>query len=70
MAATKHLCNLAKMCQYYFQDSSFFMQLVMMAFTKKGVIAITMVFVSESESFKIETMRARDFFVEECLFCQ
>jgi len=46
------------------------MQLVMMAFTKKGVIAITMVFVSESESFKIETMRARDFFVEECLFCQ
>jgi hypothetical protein len=46
------------------------MQLVMMAFTKKGGIAITMAFMSESRSFNIETMRVGDFCVEECLFCQ
>jgi hypothetical protein len=33
----------------------------MMAFTKKGGIAITMAFMSESCSFKIETMRVGDF---------
>jgi hypothetical protein len=47
MAPTKHLCNLVKMCQYYFQDSSFFMQVMMMAFTNKGGIAITMASMSE-----------------------
>ncbi len=52
------------MCQYYFQDSSFFMQLMMMAFINKGGIAITMAFMSESGSSKIETMRVGDFCVE------
>jgi len=70
MDPTKHPCNLAKMCQYYFQDYSFFMQLMMMAFINKGGIAITMAFMSESGSSKIETMKVGDFCVEECLFCQ
>jgi hypothetical protein len=46
------------------------MQLVMMAFINKGGIAITMAFMSESKSSKIETMKVGDFSVEECLFFQ
>jgi hypothetical protein len=42
----------------------------MMAFTNKGWIAITMAFMCEHESSKIETMKVEDFCVEECLFCQ
>jgi len=35
------------------------MQLMMMAFTEKGGIAITMAFISDNRSFEIETMRMR-----------
>jgi len=62
--------QLGKNVSILFQDSSFFMQLVMVAFTHKGGIAITMVSMNESGSSKIETMKVGDFSVEECLFCQ